>query len=145
MTRGGIDRTVNAPYSIGVPLTEPEMIYLVEVAYVPKENQVRSLVQSERVDAKDPDAACVAVRDLYRTRVASKRGFQIRRVKVLPEYIVRADSSLTMFYPQNDAAREWLEDHCEEAQWLGNAMACEHRYAQDLIQFLQDDGFTVGI
>lgn len=122
------------------------MIYLVEVAYVPKSAPHARQIESIRVDANDPDQACVAVRDCFRSRTApGKHHFQIRKIKVIPDYIVRADSSLTMFYPQNDAAREWLEDHCEEAQWLGNAMACEHRYAQDLIQYLQDDGFTVGV
>ncbi len=48
--------------------------------------------------------------------------------------------------PMTRAAREWLEDNCqtEPWQWLGVTLGVEHRYAGDIIEGLQEAGFTVG-
>jgi hypothetical protein len=51
--------------------------------------------------------------------------------------------TIFLFRPLNDSAKLHLEDHCADAQWFGGALACEHRYAGDLANVLQHDGFLV--
>jgi hypothetical protein len=123
------------------------MTYLVEVAYVSKSNPLSRQVTSERIEANDPDAAIGAARALYRGRVVDgKYALQIRRCRLISDFIVRVDMSIAQVFPQNDGARDWLEDHVdEEAQWLGNALVVERRYLDDLVQNLRGDGFTVGV
>lgn len=50
--------------------------------------------------------------------------------------------SIFMFHPLTDAARTWLEENTD-GQWLGGALAVEHRYARDLADGAISEGFTV--
>lgn len=57
---------------------------------------------------------------------------------------VENHGTILLFRPQTDAAREWLTSHVDsEAQWFGGALVVEPRYAADLAQGLQDEGFTL--
>ena len=42
----------------------------------------------------------------------------------------------------NEDAREWLKLHTD-GEWLGTALAVETRYVGDLVEGLQEAGFTV--
>jgi hypothetical protein len=56
---------------------------------------------------------------------------------------VENHGTILLFRPQTDAAREWLTAHVDsEAQWFGGALVVEPRYAADLAQGLEDEGFT---
>ena len=48
-----------------------------------------------------------------------------------------------LFHPLTNKARAWLALHCPpdgEHQYLGNALAIEHRFVADIVQLATDDG-----
>lgn len=52
--------------------------------------------------------------------------------------------SIWLCRPQNDAAREHLEDNVsEEAQWFGGALVVEPRYVDELVGQLGMRGWMV--
>lgn len=55
--------------------------------------------------------------------------------------------AIVLFRPISPPAMVWFEDSVEAAasQWLGGALAVDHRYAQGLLDALVDDGFTVEV
>jgi hypothetical protein len=61
----------------------------------------------------------------------------------MTDYTFENHGSLFLVRPHNDAAEAWLVEHTD-GQWLGGALAVEHRYAAGLAEGLIDDGFTVG-
>ena len=61
----------------------------------------------------------------------------------MTDYTVENHGSLYLFRPMNVAANVHLHANVGEAQWFGNALAVESRYARDLAAQLVDDGFTV--
>ncbi len=53
--------------------------------------------------------------------------------------------SLWLVRPLTDAAREWIDENVDpDAQWLGGALAVEHRYVQGILEGMQLDGLEVG-
>lgn len=55
-----------------------------------------------------------------------------------------ARSTVYLFRPVTDAAREWIEENVDpNAQWFGGAVAVEHRYADALIVGLSQGGLTL--
>jgi hypothetical protein len=63
---------------------------------------------------------------------------------VKPDYRFEYHGSLFLCRPLNKRAADWLFEHVEEAAgFLGDAVAVEPRYAQDLARNLTDDGFVV--
>ncbi len=60
------------------------------------------------------------------------------------DFEIENHGSLFLVRPTNPEAEQHLRDNVgEEAQWLGNALAVEHRYIADLAQALQDNGYSV--
>jgi hypothetical protein len=59
-----------------------------------------------------------------------------------PDFVVENHGNIFLFYPRNDLARKHLHE-VTDGQWLGGALAVEHRYARDLAQALLDDGWEV--
>lgn len=58
---------------------------------------------------------------------------------MLDWYIID-EGSIVLFEPLTRTAREWLEDNVDEPwQWLGNALAVDHRAAQDLYDAIVED------
>jgi len=54
--------------------------------------------------------------------------------------------SLTMVYCMNPNALAHMQEHTgDEAQWMGDGIAVENRYAPDLSAELCRAGFTVGL
>lgn len=61
-----------------------------------------------------------------------------------PDFIFSSHGSVTLLWPASEAAREWLDEHMpEDAQYLGEAVAIEPRYAGDVIEGAMNDGLTV--
>lgn len=62
----------------------------------------------------------------------------------MSDYTIENHGTIFLVRPQSDAARQHLLDHTpEEAQWFGDALVVEHRYAFDLATQLQTDGWEV--
>lgn len=53
--------------------------------------------------------------------------------------------SIVLFRPVSEHAKTWLADNVEDgAQYLGDALACERRYAGHLLEGLEGAGLVVG-
>ena len=63
-------------------------------------------------------------------------------VKWTADVEISNHGSIFLFQPMNTPAKDWLKDNTD-GQWFGSALVVEHRYAEDLAQGLQDNGFTV--
>jgi hypothetical protein len=62
----------------------------------------------------------------------------------LNDYVVTDHGSVFLVQPTNDAAKHNLEEHLgDDAQWFGGALAVEHRYIENLVAELRDEGWTV--
>ena len=61
-----------------------------------------------------------------------------------PDYRIENHGTIFLVRPQNDRARQHLQESISaDAQWFGDALAVEHRYARDLAAGLIEEGFTV--
>lgn len=57
---------------------------------------------------------------------------------------VENHGSIFLFRILTDAAQSWVDENVsEEAQWMGNGLAVEHRYAEDLAQGMLNAGLNV--
>lgn len=62
----------------------------------------------------------------------------------LPDICVENHGSLYLLRSLTQAGQDWLDEHIpEDAQTIGNAIACEPRYAVDIVQGMQRDGLFV--
>jgi len=62
----------------------------------------------------------------------------------MSDFIIQNEGSIVLFRPLNEAAREHIEGNVQDdAQWFGGALVVEHRYANDLIEALMQEGFTI--
>jgi hypothetical protein len=66
-------------------------------------------------------------------------------VKLPPaDYLVSGGGSVYLIHPQNEQAKEnLLAGAPEDAQFLGNALAVEHRYIGPLVEQLREEGWVV--
>jgi hypothetical protein len=61
-----------------------------------------------------------------------------------PDYVVHNHGSLFLFEPQSDEAAKNLRDNAQEdAQFFGQSLAVEPRYALDLASQLVTEGWEV--
>lgn len=52
--------------------------------------------------------------------------------------------SIVLLRPLSHPGREWLESHvADDAQWFGNALVCELRYAEPIVSGAIEDGLVV--
>jgi hypothetical protein len=52
--------------------------------------------------------------------------------------------SIFLFLPITAAGREWIDENVQEdAQFFGNALAVEHRFAGDLAEGMAADGLIL--
>ncbi len=64
--------------------------------------------------------------------------------KQIADIIVTNHGSLFMLHAHTRRAHAWLNEHLsEDAQWLGDAVAVEPRYVQDIVAGAQRDGLVV--
>jgi hypothetical protein len=65
-----------------------------------------------------------------------------RRVDV----VIAGGGSLYLFHLRSAASRRWVEQNVsKERQFLGNALAVEHRFASDLAEVMEIDGLRVSL
>ncbi len=62
-----------------------------------------------------------------------------------PDVTVANHGSIFMIYPLTQAAKEWVDENVplEDYQWLGPSFACEHRYVDNLLEGMMNDGLVV--
>ncbi len=60
------------------------------------------------------------------------------------DFTVRGEGTIYLLTPNSDAARAWRDEYLpEDAMTLGPAVAVEHRYIDDIISGILQDGLTV--
>lgn len=60
------------------------------------------------------------------------------------DVLVENHGSIFLFRPLTVAAKDWIAEHVQDdAQFLGEALAVEHRYAHDLALGMQADGLKL--
>ncbi len=60
-----------------------------------------------------------------------------------PDFNVSGGGSLYLIHPLSEAARDWLRDNVEDgAQYLGRALAVEHRYIAALVDGMLSAGLS---
>ncbi len=63
------------------------------------------------------------------------------------DFHVRDEGTIVLLYPQNDAAREWIDEniYCESGAplWWGGALAIDHRSAQPIIDALEQGDWAI--
>lgn len=63
----------------------------------------------------------------------------------LPEFLIGGGGTVYTVLPTTDEAAAHLQENVQDdAQWLGRALAVEHRYIGALVDGLQSAGFSVG-
>ncbi|MGD0178711.1 MAG: hypothetical protein ABSC15_02770 [Terriglobales bacterium] len=66
------------------------------------------------------------------------------RAKATPDVLVRNEGTVFLFCPLTPQAKEWIDVHVQsDAQWFGNALAVEHRYAWGLAEVMKDEGLVL--
>jgi hypothetical protein len=61
-----------------------------------------------------------------------------------PDVLVRNEGTLLLFCPLTPLAKGWIAEHVQsDAQWWGNALVVEHRYAWGLAQGMKDEGLVL--
>jgi hypothetical protein len=65
----------------------------------------------------------------------------------MPDLRVENHGSIALLIPQNETAREWLNDNVasEPWQWFGDGLAAEPRYVDMLIDGALDEGLEVEV
>lgn len=62
----------------------------------------------------------------------------------MADVTVQNEGTIYLFHLESEEAREWAAEHVEEgAQYLGDALAVEHRYAHDLAIGMIEAGLEV--
>jgi len=62
----------------------------------------------------------------------------------VPDVLVRDAGTLFTFCPLTPRAKAWIAENVQpDAQWFGNALACEHRYALPLAEGMIDEGLVL--
>jgi hypothetical protein len=67
------------------------------------------------------------------------------KTKAPTDFNINDGGSIVSITPLTAQAREWMTDnvHTESWQWMGPTLAVDHRMAQDLIDGINDAGFSV--
>jgi hypothetical protein len=64
--------------------------------------------------------------------------------KIAPDVLVRNEGTVFLFCPLTAQAKEWIDEHVQsDAQWFGNALVVEHRYALGLAEGMKDEGLVL--
>jgi hypothetical protein len=60
------------------------------------------------------------------------------------DFAIYDDGTISLLRPVTEQAKEWTRDHIPElAMWWAGAVAIEHRYVEDILFGIHDDGLTV--
>jgi len=65
-------------------------------------------------------------------------------MSVKPDLLVRNEGTLFLFCPLTAGAKSWIDAHLQpDAQWFGNALVVEHRFAWGLAMGIKDAGLVL--
>ena len=65
--------------------------------------------------------------------------------KLTPDVLVRDAGTLFTFCPLTPRAKAWIAEYVQpDAQWFGNALVVEHRYALPLAEGMISEGLVLG-
>jgi hypothetical protein len=66
------------------------------------------------------------------------------KAKTTPDVLVCNEGTVFVFCPLTPRAKEWIDEHVQsDAQWFGNALVVEHRYAWGLAQGMKAGGLAL--
>lgn len=60
------------------------------------------------------------------------------------DFRVRDEGTLVLLWPISDAAKSFVEEKIAVETTFGGAVVVEHRYAQDIIDGIREDGLVIG-
>lgn len=61
-----------------------------------------------------------------------------------PDVVVSNHGSVFLVQPVSDDAKAWVDAHIgDDAIWLGPAFGVDHRYIDDIVAGMSDDGLVV--
>lgn len=84
--------------------------------------------------------------ELEETNPKFKRELFLRACGISPtfDFVMQDEGSLCLFRPQNQNAKDWLLATApEDAQFFGDAIACQHQYVSDMISVIEQEGMSV--
>ena len=62
----------------------------------------------------------------------------------MADFTVQNHGTVYLLEPKTPEADEWVEEHLpDDAMWMGNSVAIEHRYIDAIVDGIQDDGLSV--
>ena len=66
------------------------------------------------------------------------------KTKDIVDFTVENHGSIFLLQPLTPAAQTWIDENIpEDAQYLGSAVAVEHRYILDIVDGIQGDALEV--
>lgn len=61
-----------------------------------------------------------------------------------PDFYVENEGTIFLLRPISQAANDWVSEHIPaDACFFGGAVVVEHRYIQDIVQGIKNDGLEV--
>ena len=65
-------------------------------------------------------------------------------VPITPDVLVRNEGTVFLFCPLTSQGKGWIDEHVSpDAEWFGNALVVEHRFAWGLAQGMKDAGLVL--
>jgi hypothetical protein len=81
------------------------------------------------------------MRQVERACKANHMKIEARRT---PDILVRNEGTVFLFCPLTPRAKEWIDERVQsDAQWFGNTLVVEHRYAWGLAEGMKDEGLVL--
>jgi hypothetical protein len=60
------------------------------------------------------------------------------------DFTIIGGGTVYLLRPNTKRAEQWVREHIPaDAQYLGNAVAVEHRYIGDIAEGIRNDGYTI--
>lgn len=73
-------------------------------------------------------------------------GFTCTEVDKKDDFDVNNQGSIVLLTPMTPAAHEWVETHLpDDALTFGPSIAIEHRYAEDILEGIVQDGLSLHV
>lgn len=61
------------------------------------------------------------------------------------DVLVSGSGTIYLVHGVSEAGKQWMNDHLPaDAQHMGQAVAVEHRYIEDIVEGMRNDGLSVG-
>lgn len=63
------------------------------------------------------------------------------------DFSVQNEGSIFILRAHTDECQEWIDSHVgnDQTQTFGSGIVVEHRYIQDIVNGLENEGFTGGV